>query len=93
MYRYNICHRLTTGELLYLGKQQQWVNDMTQAIMLHGSGAEGQRINEGLGTGGVLGVFLVPLHQATAQTNSAFSVVPKQSQPAREPDVSVARRA
>jgi hypothetical protein len=41
MYRYNICHRLTTGELLYLGKQQQWVNDMTQAITLHGSGAEG----------------------------------------------------
>ena len=46
MYRYNICHRLTTGELLYLGKQQQWVNDMTQAITLHGSGAEGQRIDE-----------------------------------------------
>jgi len=30
MYRYNICHRLTTGELVYLGKQQQWVSDVTQ---------------------------------------------------------------
>ena len=93
MHRYNICHRQTTGELLYLGKQQQWVKDMTQAITLRGSGAESQRVVEGSSTANLSGVFLVPLHQATAQTNSAFSVVPKQSQPAREPDVSVARRA
>ena len=93
MYRYNICHRLTTGELLYLGKQQQWVNDMTQAITLHGSGAEGQRIDEGLGTGGVLGGFLVPLRQTSGQAPTTFSVISKQSEQACDHDVSVARRA
>ena len=93
MYRYNICQRLTTGELLYLGKQQQWVNDVSHAITLHGSGVPAQRAGEGTGAGDVLGVFLVPLRQTIAQTNAPFSVLPRQSQPARGPAVSVARQA
>ena len=92
MYRYNICQRLTTGELLYLGKQQQWVNDVSDAITLHGSGVPAQRAGEGTGAGDVLGVFLVPLRQTIAQTNAPFSVLPRQSQPARRPAVSVARQ-
>jgi hypothetical protein len=93
MYRYNICRRLTTGELIYLGRQQQWVNDETQAITLHESGAQAQRAEEGAGTSDVSRVFLVPLRQASAQTPTAFSVIPKHSQPECDSDVSVARQA
>jgi hypothetical protein len=38
-------------------------------------------------------VFTKPLQQTRVQTTTVFSVVPKQSQPAHGPDVSVARRA
>jgi hypothetical protein len=93
MYRYNICHRLTTGELVYLGKQQQWVSDVTQAITVHATGAQAQRASEGAGTGDVLEVFLVPLRQTTAQTTTVFSAVPKASRQACGPNVRVARRA
>lgn len=93
MYRYNICHRLTTGELVYLGEQQQWVSDVTQAITVHATGAQAQRAGEGAGTGDVLEVFLVPLRQTTAQTTTVFSAVPKASRQACGPNVRVARRA
>ena len=93
MHRYNICNRLNTGELLYLSKHQQWVSDVTQAVTLHARGSQARRIDERADAGDVLGVFMKPLQQASVQTSTVFSVVPKQSQPARGPDVSVARRA
>ena len=93
MHRYNICNRLITGELFYLSKHQQWVSDVTQAVTLHARGTQAQRIDEGADAGGVLGVFMMPLHQTSAQTTTVFSVVPKQSQPPCGPDLSVARRA
>ena len=93
MHRYNICHRLITGELLYLSKHQQWVSDVTQAVTLHTQGAQAQRIDESAHTGDVLGVFMMPLNPTSVQTTTVFSVVPKQSQPACGPDVSLARRA
>ncbi len=83
MHRYNICNRLTTGELLYLSKHQQWVSDVTQAVTLHARGAQAQRrIDERADAGDVLGVFMVPLQQTSVQTTTVFSVVPKRSQPA-----------
>ena len=93
MHRYNICNRLITGELFYLSKHQQWVSDVTQAVTLHARGMQAQRIDEGADAGDVLGVFMMPLHQTSAQTTTVFSVVPKQSQPPCGPDLSVARRA
>lgn len=93
MYRYNICHRVTAGELVYLGKQQQWVSDVTQAITVHATGAQAQLADEGLGTGDMLEVFLVPLRQTAAQTTKVFSVVRQQSQQPCGPNVRVARRA
>ena len=93
MQRYNICHRLITGELLYLSKHQQWVSDVTQAVTLHAQGAQAKRIDKSADPGDVLGVFMNPLHQTSVQTTTVFSVVPKQSQPACGPDVSLARRA
>ena len=93
MHRYNICNRLITGELFYLSKHQQWVSDVTQAVTLHARGTQAQRIDEGADAGDVLGVFMMPLHQTSAQTTTVFSVVPKQSQPPYGPDLSVARRA
>jgi len=93
MYRYNICHRLTAGELVYLGKQQQWVSDVTQAITVHATGAQAQLAGEGVGTGDMLEVFLVPLRQTAAQTTTVLSVERQQSQQPCGPNVSVARRA
>jgi hypothetical protein len=93
MHRYNICHRLITGELLYLSKHQQWVSDVTQAVTLHTQGAQAQRIDESADPGDVLGVFMMRLHQTSVQTTTVFSVVPKQSQPPCGHDHSVARRA
>ncbi len=93
MHRYNICHRLATGEVRYLGKYQQWVNEVTQAITLHGAGAQVQRTDDGADTVDVSGVFLVPVGQTAIQTTTPFSVVSKMSQQECVPDVSVARRA
>ena len=93
MQRYNICHRLITGELLYLSKHQQWVSDVTQAVTLHTQGAQAQRLDEGADAGDVLGVFMMPLHQTSVQTTTVYSAVPKQSHPPCSPDLSVARRA
>ena len=93
MHRYNICNRLITGELLYLSKHQQWVSDVTQAVTLHSGDAQAQRAGENVDTVDMMGVFMAPLRQTSVQAMTAFSVVPKQSQPACAPDVGVARRA
>ena len=93
MHRYNICNRLITGELCYLSKHQQWVSDVTQAVTLNSRGTQTQRLDEGADAGDVLGVFMMPLHQTSVQTTTVYSAVPKQSQPACGPHVSVARRA
>ena len=93
MHRYNICNRLVTGELLYLSKHQQWVSDVTQAVTLYARDAQAQSADEGANTVDMMGVFMMPLRHTSVQATTAFSLVPKQSQPACVLAVSVARRA
>jgi hypothetical protein len=93
MRRYNICNRLATGEVLYLGSHQQWVNDVTQAIILHGTGVPDQKVSDNTDTLGVLGVSLVPMADKTSHAQTALSVVPTMYLRKRSSDVGVARQA
>jgi len=93
MRRYNICNRLATGEVLYLGSHQQWVNDVTQAIILHGTGLPDKKVSDNTDTLAVLGVSLVPMEDRPSDARTAFSVVSTMNLRKRSSNVGVARQA
>lgn len=93
MHRYNICNRLATGDLLYLGDHQQWVSDVTDAVTFYRTSGDDQKLTNNVSTLAVSGVFLVPVRETPNPAAKAVTVVPDANQQTALGDISLARRA
>lgn len=93
MHRYNICNRLTTGDLLYLGYHQQWVSNVMDAVTFYRASGEEHQSTNNVSILDVSGVFLVPVRETPKHAAKVVTVVPGAGQQTALRDVSLIRRA